>query len=375
MHQPLKLLFFIGTRPEAIKVAPIVKECYTRPDEVQAFVCHSGQHEHLVGPILDYFGVTIDAELKTMLAGQALASLFAKCLNGMQQVIEESEADVIFVQGDTTTAMAGALAGFYHQKPIVHIEAGLRTDDLYSPWPEEMHRRCATRIATLHCAPTQAAQNVLLEEGVAPNDIRMVGNTVIDALLLATEQEKTREKEWSAKYPFLKNKRLILVTGHRRENLGVGIQNLCEAIQTLAATFSKDIFLYPVHPNPAVDGPVRKLLAGRKNIVLITPPPYPEFVWLMQRSHLIITDSGGVQEEAPSLRKPILITRTNTERNEVVEAGGALLVGTDVGKIVTAAEKLLTDETAYAKMQLDINPFGDGQSSRRVIDWVVQRLN
>jgi UDP-N-acetylglucosamine 2-epimerase (non-hydrolysing) len=277
------------------------------------------------------------------------------------------------VQGDTTSAMAGALAAFYRRVRVMHVEAGLRTGNLDAPWPEELHRRVITLATALHCAPTQRAVKALLDEGVHPQDVRLTGNTVIDALLETLLRERERSGVWRAKYPALGDRRVVLVTAHRRESFGPGLENICRAVGELAERFPDCRFVYPVHSNPQVHGPVHRLLTGRENVLLVPPAGYPEFVWLMDRATLILTDSGGVQEEAPTLKTPVLVLRDVTERPEVVEAGAAKLVGTSPDRIVAAAGRLLTDPAAYAACQIDKNPYGDGRAAERIVDLMAER--
>jgi UDP-N-acetylglucosamine 2-epimerase (non-hydrolysing) len=368
---PIRLLIVFGTRPEVIKLAPLVWECRKRRPHVELQICHAGQHVDIVAPLLRYFNIEPDRVLATMRPGQTLSQLAARCLAGFEAVLDDGRPDYVVVQGDTTTALVTALASFYRRIPVVHIEAGLRSGDLGSPWPEEMHRSAIRLLAARHCAPTRRAAAALLAEGVPAKAVRVTGNTVLDALLATCRREKRNETDWRNKYAWLGGHRLVLVTGHRRENLGPGIERVCQAVRRLACEHADVRFLYAIHPNPAVVQSVQKCLAGLANVHLQPPPPYPEFVWLMQRSHLLVTDSGGIQEEAPSLRRPVVITRARTERPEVVEAGAAVLAGTNCEAIVAEVTRLLTDEAAYASMQIDHNPYGDGRAAYRSVEWIL----
>lgn len=363
-------LLLFGTRPEAIKMAPLVHECRRR-EGLDPVVCATGQHRELLAQVVGYFDLRPDRQLDLMRPDQTLADLTGRSLSGLDGLIEEVRPQCVVAQGDTTTVLAASLAAFYRRVPFVHIEAGLRTGTLAAPWPEEMNRRVASLVATLHFAPTQRAAENLLAEGVPAERVHVVGNTVVDALLWTVERERAHREHWERKYAVLGSRRLVLITGHRRESFGQGLRHVCQAIASLAERFADVEFLYPVHPNPRVCGPVRSLLGGRRNVHLVDPVPYPEFVWLMDRSTLIVTDSGGVQEEAPSLRKPVLVTREVTERPEAVECGAAELVGTSRTAIVERVAVLLTDAAEYARRQVDSNPFGDGRAARRIVDAMV----
>ncbi|MGE0606051.1 MAG: non-hydrolyzing UDP-N-acetylglucosamine 2-epimerase [Pirellulales bacterium] len=369
---PLRPLIVFGTRPEAIKLAPVIGECQRRRDELDPVVCLTGQHRELLRPMVDYFAIPTDIELNCMVPGQSLAALTARCLASLDEVCERVRPDCVVAQGDTTTAMAASLAAFYRRIPFVHVEAGLRTGDLHSPWPEEMNRRVASLAAAIHCAPTCEAAANLLDEGVPDAAVHVTGNTGIDALLQTLARERRRGQAWLEKYRYLGRRPLVLVTGHRRENLGGGIERICQAIAALADRFGEVEFLYPVHLNPQVMQPVHRLLAGRPNVHLCPPASYPEFVWLMDRSKLILTDSGGIQEEAPSLRRPVLVTRDTTERPEAIAAGAAELVGTDTAVIIDRVSQLLTDPAAYAARQPSINPFGDGHAAERIVELIAR---
>ena len=368
----LRPLIVFGTRPEAIKLAPIIHECSRRCAVVAPFVCTTGQHREMLAQVMEYFALRSDEQLQVMTPNQQLASLTARCLEGLDEVVSRVRPDQIVVQGDTTTVMAAALVAFYRRVPLVHVEAGLRTGNLLAPWPEELNRRVTTLAARLHCAPTRRAAEALLAEGVAPSQVHVTGNPVIDALLYTLARERTNEAEWVVKHCDWSAQRLVLITGHRRENFGVGLHDICRAIAELAARFSDHAFVYPVHLNPNVRGPVEQLLGGKPNVHLLPPASYPEFVWLMNRSTLILTDSGGVQEEAPSLGKPVLVMRDATERPEAVEAGAARLVGASAEAIVQHTTQLLTDPAAYAACQVKQNPYGDGQAAQRIVDLMLE---
>lgn len=369
----LRPLLVFGTRPEAIKMAPVVHACQARPEEIEPIVCLSGQHREMLAQVIDYFGIEPQINLDLMQPNQTLAGLTARCLEAIDEVLVRVRPSCVVVQGDTTTVMAAALAAFYRRTPVVHVEAGLRTGNLLAPWPEEMNRRAADLVTTLYCAPTQRAAQTLLAEGAPPSQVHVTGNTVIDALLQTLERERARAAHWQAKYPMLGDRRLVLITGHRRESFGQGLANICQAIRELAQEFPDHIFLYPVHLNPNVQEPVHCLLGGIANVHLTAPAPYPEFVWLMDRAYLILTDSGGVQEEAPSLRKPILVMRETTERPEAVEAGAARLVGASREKIIAETRRLLLDPKEYAACQIDQNPYGDGQAAQRIVQLMFQQ--
>jgi UDP-N-acetylglucosamine 2-epimerase len=363
-------LLVIGTRPEAIKMAPIIKACRDH-SQVDPIVCFTGQHRELLDQVAEYFEIVPDVDLNLMRPDQTLAALTARCLEGIDTEISRWQPDCLIAQGDTTSVLCASMAAFYRQLPFIHVEAGLRTNNLQSPWPEEFNRRVASLATTTHCAPTQTAASNLHAEGVCPEHVHVTGNTVIDALLWTVERERNNHN-WKTKYDFLGDRRMVLITGHRRESFGSGFESICLAIQSLSAQFPEVEFVYPVHLNPRVREPVFRLLAGHDNVHLLAPAPYPEFVWLMDRSELIITDSGGVQEEAPSLRKPVLVTRDTTERPEALQAGVAQLVGTTQEKITATAGKLLSDASEYAKFQIDDNPYGDGNTAERIVELLLR---
>jgi len=365
-------LLIFGTRPEAIKMAPVVQAC-RRAERIEPIVCLTGQHREMLAQVIDYFEIGEDEHLDLMTPDQTLSALSARCLEGLDDVVRRRRPDCLVAQGDTTTVMAAAMVAFYHQSPFVHVEAGLRTGNLYAPWPEEFNRRVADMVTTLCCAPTQRAADVLLAEGLPPEAVHVTGNTVIDALLATVERERAAGRPWKEKYAVLGDAPVVLITGHRRESFGEGFERICRAIGLLAGEFPDHRFVYPVHLNPNVAGPVRATLGDRRNIHLVEPVPYPEFVWLMDRARLVLTDSGGVQEEAPSLRKPVVVMREVTERPEAVEAGAARLVGTVVRDIVEVTARLLTDPGEYAASQIDANPYGDGHAAERIVELMLRQ--
>ena len=327
----------------------------------------------MLDQVVQYFSMPVDADLHLMQPNQTLAALTSRCIDGIDGLLSRFSPDCLVAQGDTTTVMAAAVAAFYRRVPLVHVEAGLRTGNLQAPWPEEFNRRVASIVTTLHCAPTQWAADNLRREGADPKSIHVTGNTVVDALLWTVERERENSNRWREKYAFLGQRRLVLITGHRRENFGAGFEDICRAIASLAEKFDDVEFVYPVHLNPNVQEPVHRILAGHKNVRLIEPVAYPEFVWLMDRSTLILSDSGGVQEEAPSLRKPVLVMRDTTERPEAVNAGAVELVGTSYERIVESVSRLLTDEKEYARRQVDRNPYGDGHAAQRIVELMLNQ--
>ena len=369
---PQTVLTIIGTRPEAIKLVPLALEFARRPDEFNSIVCATGQHREMLDQVLDTFGVKADHDLNLMAPNQSLAQITARATQGLDKVFAEVKPDVCLVQGDTTTAFCGALVGHYHQTKIGHVEAGLRTGNKFSPFPEEINRRLIGRLADLHFPPTAHAQQALLDEGTDPDTVFVTGNTVIDSLLLMQEKitQQTPEELVSLEQK-IGDARVVLVTGHRRESHGQGFENLCEAIRTVADAVEDVIFVYPVHLNPKVQDPVNRILGGHDRIMLIAPLSYSPFVWLMNRSTVVLTDSGGVQEEAPSLGKPVLVMRETTERPEGVEAGNAKLVGTNKAVIIEELTKLLTDDKAIEAMAKVQNPYGDGTASKQIADILV----
>lgn len=378
-----KVMLVFGTRPEAIKMAPLVKEFQARANEFDTIVCVTGQHREMLKQVLELFDIKPDYDLEIMKEGQDLYDVTTRVLLGMREVLKKTKPDVVLVHGDTTTSTAAALAAFYQQIPVGHVEAGLRTHNIYSPWPEEMNRQLTGRMATYHFAPTELSRDNLLAEGIATDRIFITGNTVIDALQQVVTRVKSNadlRNEVSRKllqFGYDVNRleagrRLVLITGHRRENFGEGFLNICRAIQTLSKRFPEVDFVYPMHLNPNVRKPIREIfgdnLGGLDNLFFIEPLEYLQFVTLMDRSSIVLTDSGGIQEEAPGLGKPVLVMRDTTERPEAVKAGTVKLVGTDYNQIVGNVEKLLTDEAAYAEMSRANNPYGDGKACLYIAD-------
>lgn len=364
-----KVLIAFGTRPEAIKMAPVV-EAFKRDGTLDVVVAVTAQHRQMLDQVLDLFAIRPDEDLDVMQPGQTLPGLFARILTGMNEVIARQAPDIVLVHGDTSTTLATALAAFYNKVKVGHVEAGLRTGDIWAPWPEEANRRLTAPLTSLHFAPTDRSRANLIREGVAADSIEVTGNTVIDALLDVVERisrDPTLSERLNVQLPFLdRSRRMVLVTGHRRENFGEGFEQICHALKSLAERGDVQV-VYPVHLNPNVQEPVNRILAGANNVLLIEPQDYLPFVHLMSRATLIITDSGGVQEEAPSLGKPVLVMRDTTERPEAVDAGTVRLVGTDAQRILAEANRLLDDPTAYAEMSRAHNPYGDGKASERIV--------
>lgn len=367
----LKLMVVVGTRPEVIKLAPLISAAQAHPDRIDIHVCVSGQHRTMLDEAMNVFGINADSDLDVMRPSQTLADVTTGVLQGVQGLLARHPTDWIAVQGDTTTAFAAALGAFYSRVKIAHIEAGLRTGDKTQPWPEEANRQLVSVIADRHYAPTQQARTNLLRENVADDNILVTGNTVIDALLSIAdrlERDAALRIVLDRQHSYLNaNKKLILVTGHRRESFGEGFDNICLALRKLAERPDVQI-VYPVHLNPNVRAPVLELLSDLPNVTLLEPVDYVSLVYLLRRCHFVLTDSGGIQEEAPSLHKPVLVMRATSERMEAVDAGVAKLVGTNPDLIVAEAEKLLDDASAYAAMAKGANPFGDGKAARRIIE-------
>lgn len=365
-----KISIVFGTRPEAIKLSPIILSLRNRPDLV-THVCLTGQHDEMLYQVLDLFDVKPDYNYKLMKINQSLADFTSRAITALDKCFEEDKPDFVLVQGDTSSTFAASLAAFYHKIPIGHVEAGLRTGSKYSPFPEEINRAMVTRLADCHFAPTETSKSNLLKEGVSEDRIFVTGNTVVDALRMVVVKAR-RDPPVIKGLPddfFVCNggRPLVLITGHRRENFGGGFRNICAAIARLADTFPETAFVYPVHLNPHVQEPVFKMLGGRANIYLLRPLGYLPFVALMDRCKLILTDSGGLQEEAPSIGKPVLVLRDTTERPEVVQSGNARLVGTDSDAIVRNATELLVDNDAYQAMAQACNPYGDGRATERIV--------
>lgn len=363
-----RILTVFGTRPEAIKLAPVLRLCAAPETGLESIVCVTSQHKEMLVQVLELFGITPDYDLGVMEDDQDLFDLNSKIIIGMRGVLEDSRPHMVLVQGDTSTAFLAALAAYYKRVPVAHVEAGLRTGDKYNPFPEELNRTFISSITDIHFAPTERAKKNLLDEHVSLDNIFITGNTVIDALNITVEKVKHRAP---ADYPCLDGidfaKRIVLVTGHRRENFGEGLRNICAALTALAENHDDIVIVYPVHFNPNVRKEVMKTLDSVPNIRLKEPMNYEEFVYLMNRSHLILTDSGGIQEEAPSLGKPVLVMRRATERPEAIEAGTAVLVGTDTANIVEQTERLLSDDKAYREMASAGNPYGDGTAAEKIV--------
>lgn len=382
-----KIMLVFGTRPEAIKMAPLVKEFQKYPDKFETIVCVTGQHRQMLDQVLQLFGIIPDYDLDIMKPGQDLYDITSRILIGMRDVFKQVVPDVLLVHGDTTTSMSAALAAFYKQIPVGHVEAGLRTHNIYSPWPEEINRQITSRIAVYNFAPTKLSYDNLRKEEVQEETITVTGNTVIDALhyvvnkleqdISLSDKIKSELQMLGLPEELLNNwgisRRLVLVTGHRRENFGDGFLHICQAIKILAERYPETDFVYPVHLNPNVQKPVNELLSHIPNVHLIKPLEYLPFVYLMKRAYFILTDSGGVQEEAPGLGKPVLVMRDTTERPEAVEAGTVKLVGTDVDEIVQSSISLFDNELSYKKMSEANNPYGDGLSSGRIVT-VLEKL-
>ena len=368
----VKILLVFGTRPEAIKMAPLVKAFIERATEFDTQICITAQHRKMLDQVLDFFELKPDFDLNLMRAGQTLHQITSDVVLGLKPILEENKPDYVLVHGDTSTTMAASLASYYAQIPVCHIEAGLRTHNIYSPFPEEMNRKITGAIAKFHFAPTIQAKENLLKEGIDEKNILITGNTVIDALLWGLEIIKAKP---SAQLIALQQqledcKDFVLVTGHRRENHGSGFDRICEAIFTLADKHNRKV-VFPVHLNPNVQGPVYEKLSGHKNILLIEPQPYECFIWLMNQAKVVLTDSGGIQEEAPSLGKPVLVMRDTTERPEAITAGTAKLVGTNAALIIEEVEKLFTDKSYYQKVSEVNNPYGDGNACKKITDFLL----
>ncbi len=377
-----KIMLIFGTRPEAIKMAPLVKGLHAFPDKFKTVVCVTGQHRQMLDQVLDLFEIVPDYDLNIMKQGQDLYDVTSRVLLGMKEVLSAERPDVVLVHGDTTTSMVAALAAFYQHIPVGHVEAGLRTHDIYSPWPEELNRQITGRIAQYHFTPTAFSRENLMAEGVSQNSIFVTGNTVIDALYLVVDKIKNTpalqqiisESLLAAGYDISRTdsgKKLVLITGHRRENFGAGFTSICHAIKQLTEKYPDVDFVYPMHLNPNVRKPIHDVfgddLSGYDNIFFIEPLEYLSFVSLMSQADIVLTDSGGIQEEAPGLGKPVLVMRNTTERPEAVKAGTVKLVGTDQMRIVTEVSRLLEDDEHYKNMSSASNPYGDGMAAKRII--------
>ena len=379
------ILLIFGTRPEAIKMAPLVKEFQRYSDDYKTVVCVTGQHREMLDQVLQIFEIKPDYDLNIMKQGQDLYDVTARVLVGLRDVLKAVSPDVVLVHGDTTTSMAAALAAFYQQIPVGHVEAGLRTHNIYSPWPEEINRQLTGRIATYHFAPTPLSRQNLLNEGVEPAHIHVTGNTVIDALYWVVDRIKSdralsqtlSEELLHSGYDvnrLSQGKKLVLITGHRRENFGDGFMRICKAIKTLVEQYPEVDFVYPMHLNPNVRKPIHEAFDGRSydNMYFIEPLEYLSFVYLMEKSTIVLTDSGGIQEEAPGLGKPVLVMRDTTERPEALDAGTVKLVGTDYDKIVGEVSRLIDDPLYYKTMSEAVNPYGDGKACERIIHFFKQ---
>ena len=379
-----KVLVVFGTRPEAVKMAPLIKQLGKRADLFETRVCVTAQHRAMLDQILEAFDIRPHYDLDIMTSGQDLYDITTHVLAGMRTVLREFEPDTVLIQGDTTTTFGTALAAYYERIDVGHVEAGLRTGNIYSPYPEEVNRQLTTRLSKYHFAPTPLNRDNLLKENVDPDSITVTGNTVIDALMMVVarlESDSRRRERVTENIQraglgreILESaSKMVLITGHRRESFGTGFVNICEAIRDLAIKHENVAMVYPVHLNPNVREPVEKILSNIDNVHLIEPVSYEEFIHLMNRCYLLLTDSGGIQEEAPALGKPVLVMRENTERPEAVEAGTARLVGTDRGEIVARTEELLADEGAYRRMATAANPYGDGNAAERIVDYLARR--
>ena len=384
-----KVMLVFGTRPEAIKMAPLVKEFQKQKERIETVVCVTGQHREMLDQVLEIFDIKPDYDLNIMKQGQDLYDVTARVLTGMREVLKEVKPDVVLVHGDTTTSTAAALATFYQQIPVGHVEAGLRTHNIYSPWPEEMNRLLTGRLATYHFSPTPLSRNNLIKESIDDRNIIVTGNTVIDALYwvvdkiknnkeLNNELENVLSKAGYDVNRLNNGKKLVLITGHRRENFGDGFINMCTAIKDLMVKYPDVDFVYPMHLNPNVRKPIHEVfgenLSGLKNMFFIEPLEYLSFVYLMEKSSIVLTDSGGIQEEAPGSGKPVLVMRNTTERPEALNAGTVKLVGTDYNKIVNEVSSLIDDKAAYEKMSKAVNPYGDGLACGRIVNALLYRV-
>lgn len=384
-----KVMLVFGTRPEAIKMAPLVKEFQKQKERIETVVCVTGQHREMLDQVLKIFDIKPDYDLNIMKQGQDLYDVTARVLTGMRDVLKEVKPDVVLVHGDTTTSTVAALAAFYQQIPVGHVEAGLRTHNIYSPWPEEMNRLLTGRLATYHFSPTPLSRNNLIKESVDDRNIIVTGNTVIDALYWVVDKIKNNKELDNELEDILSKagydvnrlnngKKLVLITGHRRENFGDGFINMCTAIKDLTVKYPDLDFVYPMHLNPNVRKPIHEVfgenLSGLKNMFFIEPLEYLSFVYLMEKSSIVLTDSGGIQEEAPGLGKPVLVMRDTTERPEALDAGTVKLVGTDYNKIVNEVSSLIDDKAAYEKMSKAVNPYGDGLACGRIVNALLYRI-
>ena len=384
-----KVLLVFGTRPEAIKMAPLVMELQKQKERIETVVCVTGQHREMLDQVLEIFDIKPDYDLNIMKRGQDLYDVTARVLTGMREVLKEIKPDIVLVHGDTTTSTAAALAAFYQQIPVGHVEAGLRTHNIYSPWPEEMNRLLTGRLATYHFSPTPLSRNNLIKESINDRNIIVTGNTVIDALYWVVDKIKNNKELDNELESVLSKagydvnrldngKKLVLITGHRRENFGDGFINMCTAIKDLTIKHPNVDFVYPMHLNPNVRKPIHEVfgedLSGLKNMFFIQPLEYLSFLYMMAKSSIVLTDSGGIQEEAPGLGKPVLVMRDTTERPEALNAGTVKLVGTDYNKIVNEVSSLIDDKAAYEKMSKAVNPYGDGLACGRIVNALLYRI-
>jgi UDP-N-acetylglucosamine 2-epimerase (non-hydrolysing) len=378
MEKKIKVLISLGTRPEGIKMAPVIKEIQKNPQKFDLVVCSTGQHKEMLGQVTDFFEIKPDIELNVMTMGQSLSMLSSKIIGAMEEVFNKEKPDIVLVQGDTTTAFLTAFIAFYQKIKIGHVEAGLRTYNKYSPFPEEINRQLVSKIADLHFAPTENTYNNLIKEGIDKKGIILTGNTIVDAInwgIIKIENKSQEQIAEDVKYLAKllgEDKKIILVTMHRRESFGDDIINVCKALKLISQKYNNVNIVYPVHLNPNVSGPVNKILGNVENIKLIKPLSYEPFLWLMNKSYFIITDSGGVQEEAPTLRKPVLVIRKFTERQESVELGISKLIGTDMNAIISSTSLLLDSELEYNKMVADRNPYGDGKAAERIASSILK---
>ena len=364
-----KVLIIFGTRPEAIKLVPVLRELESREEQFETRVCVTAQHREMLDQVLELFEVRPNYDLNIMTAHQRLANITVRIIGALDEVLSKEKPEVVLVQGDTTTSFCGALAAYYHQIKIGHVEAGLRTGNKYAPFPEEINRSLVSRLADYHFAPTEHARDILLKEGISPASVFVTGNTVIDALLWVRDRSRQTPPDLpEGLKKDIAGYRLVLVTGHRRESFGEGFQNICGAIRQMAEEYKEVVFIYPVHLNPNVRQPVYAILGDLPNVRLIEPLAYAAFVWLMDQSEIVLTDSGGVQEEAPSLGKPVLVMREETERPEGIQAGNAILVGTRQKRIVQELERLLNHPEERLSMTKVSNPYGDGKAATRIVD-------
>jgi UDP-N-acetylglucosamine 2-epimerase (non-hydrolysing) len=368
-----KILFVFGTRPEAIKLAPLIHECYKHPEKLEVKICLTGQHLEMLMQVMDFFQLKSDYDLNLMKPDQTLFDLTSKGLLAMKEVLHDYNPDLVIVQGDTTTSLAGAMAAFYNKIKIAHIEAGLRSHQKYSPFPEEINRKIVSTVTDFHFAPTDQAVKNLKKENFSQH-IYLTGNTVIDALLWAVEKIR-KDNTYASGFNYLDlSKKIILITGHRRESFGKPFENICDAILALSKNYPDIQFVYPVHLNPNIQEVVNKMLGHQKNIFLVKPLDYPHLVWLMDKSYFILTDSGGIQEEAPTLGKPVLVMRDVTEREEGIDAGTAILVGTSRNKIFETAVRLIEGPAMYENMSKAVNPYGTGDSSQKITSVLLKEL-